>query len=162
MWAGWCFGVWRGWACRLGAAKRSECLARRCSAVISDLLSTIFIILVFVSQGTKVFVLKHLVRVSLHEVSIQEPELLGRGSTVQLEDPLLPFRVDGRELLYQPVEVGGVAESKAVDGGRLFPALGRKRAPHLSTDERGDARPPAPDEQAVKQLFSAHEVRGAG
>ena len=60
-------------------------------------------------------VLKHQVRVPLHEVSIQEPELFGRGSTVQLEDPLLPFRVDGRELLYEPVKASQLDAVRILD-----------------------------------------------
>ena len=79
-------------------------------------MSAIFIARLFVGEWTKLFVLEHQVRVPLHEVAVQEPELLGRGSTVQLEDPLLPFRVDGRELLYEPVEVGLIPESEAVNG----------------------------------------------
>ena len=74
----------------------------------------------------------------MHQITVEETKLFGRGSTVQLEDPLLPFRVDGRELFYVPVQVGLIAESKALDGGGLFPALGCERAPHLGTDERGN------------------------
>ena len=70
----------------------------------------------------------------MHEVSIQEPELLGRGSTVQFQDPLLPFRVDGGELFYEPIEIGLVAQPKAVDGGGLFPAFWGEGAPDPGGD----------------------------
>ena len=84
------------------------------------------------------FVLEHLIWVSLHQVTVEETKLLGRGSTVQFQDAFLPFRMNGRELLYEPVEISGVAKAKAVHSRRLLTAFRGERAPDLGTDERGN------------------------
>ena len=87
------------------------------------------------------FVFEHLLGVFLHEIAVEEPELFGRGSTVQLEDTLLPLRVDGRELLYEPVEAGRTLESEAVDGGGLFPAFWGGGLPTLMCSPAWTSKP---------------------
>ena len=73
----------------------------------------------------------------MHKITVEETKLLGRGPTVQFQDPFLPFRMNGCELLYEPVEIGGVAKAKAVHSRRLLTAFRGERAPDLGVDERG-------------------------
>ena len=105
-------------------------------------------------------VLEHQIRAPLHEIAVKEPKLLGHGPTVQLQDAFLPFRMDGCELLDEPVQIGLVPESKAVDGNSLLPAFWGDGSPRLGANERGDACLSPADEKPMRQFLPTHKLWG--